>query len=397
MTNVLVISRAPFATFTSSGKLFDALRDRCLVFLFSKEVSQVSSDHSYEHHYMDLTDSSGRLDAAIDVICTQHQITHIINISEQDVLPAARARSRLGLPGFQSSDVEAFRNKLVMKEVAAVAGLIVPRFTRADDRESTEALLKETGRIVVKPIYGYGSTNTFIIDDLVELHNMYELHGVHSHHFLAEEYVDADIHHLDCLVRDGIPYFSSLGRYDIPLIDHSRVEWMATRLSNRQSPVHIEAQKSLLAFLDKAGLQNGVFHFEFFATQHQITFLEVAARPSGGEICEAIQQTWGINLFEEFVNLQLGLPPTWIDLPERYAACVWRMSVEEGTVSIIKGVEACLSEHVSVNMHCQAGKNVSISQHCGDSLATFLVSGNDARTIDCAIEDLHEQVRITII
>lgn len=396
MDTVLVISRAPFSTFTTNGRLFKDLQDKNLIFLLSEEVRDRPTCDFLELHFMDLTDTSGDLDSLIDALCHRHDIKHIVNISEQDVLPAACARSRHGLSGLQADNAEPFRNKLLMKEIAVSAGLRVAEFANAVDRPATSHLLGRARRVVAKPIYGYGSSNTFVVSDPGHLNELYAKHGDYLHYYMAEEYIEGDVYHLDCLVRDGTSVFSTLGRYDVPLIRHAEVEWMATRLTNKATPLHLKALSNLMAFLKKVGLRDGVFHFEFFNTVDGLVFLEVAARPSGGEVCDAIFNTWGVNLFEEAVKLQLELPTSVGVLPLRYAAVAWRMSPTEGVITRLDGIDPGLSRQVSVRPHCLLGDKVNVSRHCADSLITFLLTSSRESGIESLVKKLHASVRITI-
>jgi carbamoylphosphate synthase large subunit len=77
------------------------------------------------------------------------------------VLTAARLRERLGVPGMSLDAVSGFRDKQLMKERVAAAGLRVPRSARVRTPAEAQAAAARLGYpLVMKPISGAGSADT---------------------------------------------------------------------------------------------------------------------------------------------------------------------------------------------------------------------------------------------
>jgi biotin carboxylase len=88
------------------------------------------------------------------------------------VILAARIRERWGMPGMSVDAVRGFRDKQLMKERVRAAGLIrVPRSRRVrTESEIREAAPSSSGYpLILKPIAGAGSADTYRVGDAAEL------------------------------------------------------------------------------------------------------------------------------------------------------------------------------------------------------------------------------------
>ena len=76
-------------------------------------------------------------------------------------LPAAKIRSNLGISGMSPDTVIGFRDKSIMKERVAAAGLRVPYAFRCTTQTEIEAAIEKIGYpVIIKPIAGAGSADT---------------------------------------------------------------------------------------------------------------------------------------------------------------------------------------------------------------------------------------------
>jgi len=83
---------------------------------------------------------------------------------------AAALRVRLGLPGMRPDTVLGFRDKQIMKERVRAAGLRTPRSRRARTVAEVKAAAAEIGYpMIIKPVDGAGSADTYRVDSDAEL------------------------------------------------------------------------------------------------------------------------------------------------------------------------------------------------------------------------------------
>src|SRR4051812_49230055 len=86
------------------------------------------------------------------------------------VILAARLRERWGMPGMSADAVRGFRDKQLMKERVAAAGLRVPKSRRVVTETETRAAAEELGYpLILKPIAGAGSADTYRVDSKKDL------------------------------------------------------------------------------------------------------------------------------------------------------------------------------------------------------------------------------------
>ena len=106
-----------------------------------------------------------------DVIARVHgwvrgrTIDRVLANWEPLVIMAARLRERFGMPGMSVDTVRGFRDKQLMKERVAAAGLRVPHARRVRTVDEVRAALETIGYpAIIKPISGAGSADTYRVD-----------------------------------------------------------------------------------------------------------------------------------------------------------------------------------------------------------------------------------------
>src|SRR4051812_44425974 len=97
-------------------------------------------------------------------------VDRVLSNWEPLVILAARLRERWGMPGMSVDAVRGFRDKQLMKERVAAAGLRVPRSRRVKTEAETRAAAEEIGfPLILKPIAGAGSADTYKVTSQSEL------------------------------------------------------------------------------------------------------------------------------------------------------------------------------------------------------------------------------------
>src|SRR5687768_13716238 len=134
-----------------------------------------SLPHSLKQHLADYLQVPRLLDED-DVVERVHawmrgrEVDRVLANWEVMVLTAARLRERFGVPGMTVDQVRGFRDKQLMKERVAAAGLRVPRSARVTTAtEAREGAAQLGYPVVVKPISGAGSADTYAVRSAAEL------------------------------------------------------------------------------------------------------------------------------------------------------------------------------------------------------------------------------------
>jgi len=248
-----------------------------------------------------------------DVIARVHgwlrgrSIDHVLANWEPLVLLAARMRERFGLPGMSVDTVRGFRDKQLMKERVAAAGLRVPRAQRVRSVKEVWSAVEATGYpAIIKPISGAGSADTYKVESD---HDMARIlpRMQHVAEAICEEFIDGEEYTYDTVSIDGAPAYESVTRYVPNALEMRSNEWISPiMLSVRdlaQPHVQrgIELGRKVLAAL---GMGSGMTHMEWFQKRDgEVVFGEIACRPGGACVVDQMNYTSDIDLFREWARV----------------------------------------------------------------------------------------------
>jgi biotin carboxylase len=274
-------------------------------------VGDGQPDHELKRYMDDYLEVPSLLDEA-DVIRRVHAwlrgrtIDHVLANWEPLVITAARLRELLGIPGMSVDTVRGFRDKQLMKERVAAAGVRVPRSDRARSIEEVRRVLQTTGYpAIVKPISGAGSADTYRIDSASGLEGVLPLLR-HVDEVSVEEFILGEELTYDTLCIGGEPVYESVTQYLPNALEMRSQEWVSPiMLSVRDlSQPHIQAGIQLGRRVLKAlGMGDGMTHMEWFLKPDgEVVFGEIACRPGGACVVDLMNYTSDIDLFREWAR-----------------------------------------------------------------------------------------------
>ncbi|GAA1783587.1 hypothetical protein GCM10009682_02080 [Luedemannella flava] len=214
----------------------------------------------------------------------------VIAQSEFDLIAAARVREALNVPGPWEADVLPVRDKVVMKDAAARAGLRVPRYLSLP-AALAGAEVPWQGRTVLKPLDGASSLGVATFDTVAEALAGLPA-GADPDGFEVEEFIDGAIIHVDGLAVDGVPVVVQASRYVGTLLGYAQ--------GSPAGSVQIDTPPSLVEWttdcLRAVGITTSLFHLEGFETPDGPVFLEVAARFGGAGVAESFELATGVHM-----------------------------------------------------------------------------------------------------
>ena len=234
-------------------------------------------------------------------------VDHVLANWEPLVIVAARLRARFGLPGMSVDVVRGFRDKQLMKERVAAAGLRVPRAQRVHTIKDAWAAVELTGYpAIIKPISGAGSADTYKVESAKDLERVLP-HMRHVTEASCEEFIEGDEYTYDTACIDGTPVYESVTRYLPNALQMRSLEWVSPiMLSVRdlgQPDVAggIELGRKVMRAL---GMGDGMTHMEWFRKPDgEVVFGEIACRPGGACIVDQMNYTSDIDLFREWARV----------------------------------------------------------------------------------------------
>ena len=220
---------------------------------------------------------------------------------EPGVILAARLREALGLPGQDVAQATLFRDKDAMKQAVAAAGIRTPKHRRATTAAECQRAAEQIGfPVIVKPIAGAGSADTFRVNSRLELDAVLARAG-QMREVNVEEFIDAVEYTFDTICIDGKMAFWNICLYRPRPLTARQEEWISpqTVVLRDVEADHLAGGRDMgRAVLKALGFKTGFTHMEWYRTaQGETIFGEIAARPPGARTVDAMNYASDIDLF----------------------------------------------------------------------------------------------------
>jgi len=265
------------------------------------------------------------------------------------VLTAARLRERLGVPGMSYEAVRGFRDKQLMKERVAAAGLRVPRAARIRTAQEARAAADQIGYpVVLTPISGAGSADTFRVADARELEVVLGK-TQHVQEASVEEFIEGDEFTYDTVSVGGTPVFENVAQYlPKPLIARSN-EWISpviVTVKNLAQPAVTDGIKLGRQVLTALGMGDGFTHMEWFKKPSgEVVFGEIGCRPGGAHLVDQMNYTCDIDLFREWARAVCWHSFEASTHRKYNAAIIFKRAKGQGRITRITGLSEFLREY----------------------------------------------------
>ncbi|WP_306321397.1 MULTISPECIES: ATP-grasp domain-containing protein [unclassified Streptomyces] len=323
------------------------------------------------HHVPTVRDPDAVLRTVLS-IAVKDPVDRIVSPVEHSVRTAGYVRSTLGMDGDGYDISLAFTNKYVMKKRLSAAGLPTAEFQQVLSFDDIPAAAEKTGwPCVVKPVFGGGCIGVTVLESPEHYAEIgaSEL-GAELREddmpLIVERFVEMENEfHCDAVVRDGEVVFAAPSRYFAPILGQTD-----TFSGSYLLPAGHEDFDTITGLnrqvVRALGLRDGVTHLELFKTADGFTIGEIAGRPGGGGIVEAVRRHCGVDLWQAFWACSLGETPE-LDprCPDRILATVM-LPTRPGRITRLSTVEELSG--------CAGVVSAAMSMRVGDVIPRELTS-----------------------
>ncbi|HMV67410.1 MAG TPA: ATP-grasp domain-containing protein [Myxococcota bacterium] len=296
---------------------------------------------------------------------------------EPVTLLAARLRELMGVDGMSVDAVLGFRDKVLMRQRVEAAGLSVPRTRRVHSVRGAWAAAEELGfPLIIKPIAGAGSADTFRVDDA----RAFEAALAATRHvpeLSIEEFITGDEYTYETICVRGEPAVESVCRYHPNTLIARQNEWISPIIQSHADLTAPEVAPGVAlgrAALVALGMGTGFTHMEWFRTADgRAVFGEVACRAPGANMVDLMNYTFDADLFrawgEAVARGEVAGP-----LQQRWsAAIVFKRARGQGRIRAIEGLGPYLQRY---RPHVARVDLLPIGAPRRDWKQTFLSDGN---------------------
>ncbi len=231
---------------------------------------------------------------------------------EPGVELAAELRERFHVPGLDVTRAGRFRDKEAMKQTLDKAGIRTPRHIAADNIAKTWAAVDKIGfPVILKPIAGAGSADTFRVNNRDELRSVLPKLR-HVPIISVEEFIDGEEYTFDTITINGkIAYYNIAWYRPRPLIARSN-EWISPQviaLRNVNRPEFADAVKMGRDVIRALGFDTGFTHMEWYRkADGEIVFGEIGARPPGAHQVDQMKYACDFDVFRSWGRAVSGVP-----------------------------------------------------------------------------------------
>ncbi len=241
----------------------------------------------YEH--VSLSDEGAVL-TALHGLARHARIDQVECLWEPYMILAARIREAFGLPGMTVEETVPFRDKERMKQVLDAAGIRTPWHVSTTTVAGVWDAAEQIGfPLIVKPIDGAGSADTYRIDSVQELAEVLPLLR-HVPELSVEEFVDGEELTYDTVCANGHVLFENVLWYRPRPLQMRMHEWVSpVSISLRDLTVaDIQGGRQMGAdVLAALGFNAGFTHMEWYRkADGEVVFGEIGARPPGARVTD---------------------------------------------------------------------------------------------------------------
>jgi formate-dependent phosphoribosylglycinamide formyltransferase (GAR transformylase) len=242
-----------------------------------------------------------------------------------------------------------FRDKELMKRALDAAGIRTPHHYSTTTADGVREAAERIGYpVIVKPIAGAGSANTFRVESRDELEQVLPaLRAVPE--VSVEEFVEAEEFTFDTICGNGVPLFENICWYHPRPLIARLLEWVSpvTLAVRDMSVEHFAGGRAMgHAVLQALGFRAGFTHMEWYRkSDGEVVFGEIGCRPPGARTVDVMNFATDADLFHrwgEAVVLGSFSEP----VERRYnAASIMKRAHGQGTIQRIEGLSRLLAEH----------------------------------------------------
>ena len=303
----------------------------------------------YEH--VSLADE-GAVVEALRGLSRHVRIDQVECLWEPYMLLAARLREVFGLPGMTVQQTLPFRDKELMKRTLDAAGIRTPWHVSATTVAEIWAAAERVGYpLIVKPIAGAGSADTYRVGSAAELGEVLPRLR-HVPEVSVEEFVEAEELTYDTVCAGGRVLFEHMLLYRPRPLQMSMHEWV--------SPVAITLRDLDVPYLDGGrhmgrqvlsalGFETGFTHMEWYRKPDgEAVFGEIGARPPGVRVVDQMNFSTDGDVYVGWADAVVHGRMRQLD--RRYnVGLICKRAQGSGRITSVEGMDGLLAafgEHV---------------------------------------------------
>ncbi|MGB5260831.1 MAG: ATP-grasp domain-containing protein [Gammaproteobacteria bacterium] len=346
--------------------LIDVLRTRGITFAVWREKASFHIADAEQVVTAPLWNTNSKLKQIISESFGSARYTHVIAGTEAAVYPAAVARRILGARVSPVTTALRCRDKLAMKEYLSGFGIPMTDFMAESSAQSPAQAFARLGTPLVRK-YRKSSGGR----GLELMHREQDLVLRKDGRNILERYVSAPEASIESFIQNARIRFVNTTRY----LEKGHVNFVPSAFDDTL----LEAIQALnRRVIEALKINWGITHLEVYLTDNGLLFGEIALRPPGGYIMNAMQHAWAFNPWAAMVAMELGERFDFPDTATAYA-CVEIFHPGAGLVTVVRGGDL-VRKHASTRefrLKVQPGDSIGKRESAGQDIG-YLLHASDS-------------------
>lgn len=329
-------------------------------------------------------------------------IYRMITEYEMVQLPVAQARAELGVPGMSPDTVLGFRDKAVMKNRLAAAGVPCARHRGVESIEEAWEFASQVGfPLIVKPVDGVGARETRQCENAEDFEDALAGDPPSVYNAIQlEEFVQGDEHTLDSVSINGQAVWHSITRYLPNPLEVLRNPWMQWRIITPREidiPVYDDIRRVGEQALRALGMGSGLSHLEWFRRPDgSVAVGEVGARPPGSRVFTPLNWANDYDMYDAWVRLMtVGhcVPPR----ERKYAVgTAFFRGIGTGHVVAVHGLDWVMREYGSLIVETELPYLGQVKADVFDGQGYVMLRHPNTSVVEEAILEIVSRVQVEI-
>lgn len=311
--------------------------------------------------------------------------THIIAGTESALYPAAIARRLLGARSSSTTTALRCRDKLAMKNYLFAFAIPMTAFMAESSATDAATVFKVLGRPVVRKNRKSSGGRTLQI-----IHTESELILQRGNRNILEKYVSAPEASIESFVNNGRIQFTNLTDYH----EKGFTNFIPAAFDPELATAIQKLNRRVIGALK---ISWGITHLEVYLAEKGLLFGEIALRPPGGYIMNAMRHAYDFNPWEAFLAMELDEPFAFPDSPLAFAA-VEVLHPGAGTVTAIRG-ESEVRSHPAIRefrLKTAPGDQITLREGVGQDTGYLLHASNSPAARQQLHTTFRQQLRIEV-
>lgn len=308
--------------------------------------------------------------------------THVIAGTEAAVFPASFIRKYFHARASEQTLIRRCSSKAEMKLYLSKKDVPMTKFVIGTGKESAKELVDYLGLpVVVKKFNESGGRGMHICESAEEL-------GQHlGKNQLYEAFINASEGSVESFVNRGEILFTNVTEY----FEKGFSNIVPASYSQGEIKDILELNKQVI---QKLKINWGMTHLEFYRHKDGLLFGEIALRPPGGYIMQLMEEAYGFNPWEAFLNVEIDRDMSFPKKAKTHAAC-WVHHPGVGQVRDVK-MTVNLQSLKKHKIKVKAGDRIAMRSGVGEDVGYSLFVSDDVNVLkkDLASQELQSVIQI---